>query len=117
MKVEQCIQDIQSLVESLRDGTQELTEGMIRIDDSLTSAMKKKELYGLYRSFQKSAEGIHEAINHARDIIQDYEDNNGNDPDVKEFFGPENLRKLIDAAKFIEAFAATFEKASRQAKK
>lgn len=117
MIVEQCIQDIQRLVESLREGTPELTEGMIRIDNSMASVMTNQNLHSLYRSFHQSAENIHEAINHARDIFQDYEDDNGNDPDVKEFFGPENLRKLIDAANFVEAFAATFENASRKAKK
>jgi hypothetical protein len=94
----------------------ELSEARIRVDDSLVSEMSKKELSSIAVGFKRASDEIDSSIDRVRQILSDYEDENGSNPDFKSFLGMDNARRILDTSNFLEALGAVFDNAARKAK-
>jgi hypothetical protein len=94
----------------------ELSEARIRVDDSLVSEMSRKELSSIAVGFKRASDEVELSIDRVRQIISDYEDEDGSSPDFKSFLGMDNARRILEASTFLEALGAVFDNAARKAK-
>jgi hypothetical protein len=115
----EMMENIESGRDDLGDETTDevLAEKFIKLDDDIASMLSKKDLAFLEKRFRDTSEQLHDDMNATADILRDYEDDNGREPTIQEFYGKEWHRKIFDFASFLESFSATIGDYARKAKK